>query len=190
MAPTKHKTPKKVKPKKGKKGKVKVPPTLSVVRPPQADLDPGAMVLTGKQGNKKMSVSIQRAVTDASLEQTIDGASTLTLTVQDAAMGLLRSQLLKGDITMKFDGESFTLTKITRQADTTQLVLEDTAANLLRQYTKSKKANRSNSTRAQFVRSMVKEVTENTIPFKCPEVNVKQPIASQAKSRVRVQWPR
>jgi hypothetical protein len=178
----------KSKPKSKGKGKVHVP-TLSVVRPPRADLDPSKLTLTGKQGKKKLSLQIQQAVSDATIEQTIDGATTLTLTVFDPEKGLLRSQLLAGAITMNFDGENFTLTKINRQGDTTQLTLEDTAVNLLRQYSKSKKANRSNTTRAQFVRSLVKEVKEATIPFMCPEVNVKQPIGKPAKSRVRVLWP-
>lgn len=165
----------KVKPKDKKKVKVKPPPRLSTVRPPAADLDPGKMTLAGKPVGAKL----RAAITDTSLEQTIAGASTLTLTVDDWAGGLMNSQLVKGATTLIFDAISFTLIKLDRQDDGTMtLTFEETAVNLLRQYNKPKKANRANTTRAQFVRSMVTEVTQARIPFKCPEVNDKQPIAS------------
>ena len=38
------------------------------------------------------------------------------------------------------------------------------------------------TTRAQFVRSMVREVTQARIPFACPEVNRRQAIAAQKQN--------
>ena len=152
---------------------------LSTVRPPAADLDTGNLRLQ----NQKLTARLAQAITDASVEQTIEGASTLTITVADWARGLLRSQLLTGKVTMTFDGISFTLVKISEATDwKLTLTFEETAVNWLRQYTKPRKANRANTTRAQFVRSMVQEVTQVRIPFICPEINVKQPIAKPTSS--------
>ena len=156
-----------------RKVKVKVP-QLSTVRRPAADLDVSNLTLQGKA----LSAKLKQAVTDGSIEQTIQGASTLTLTVADWAHGLLRSQLLTGAVTLTFDGLNFTMVKISNQDTSITLTFEETAVNLLRQYSKPRKANRANTTRAQFVRSLVQEVTQARIPFQCPEINKKQPVAS------------
>ena len=168
-----------------------LPPALSQARPPKADLDVSKLILTGKYGNKKLSTQLQQAITSCTVEATIEGAGTLTLAVTDWAEGMLHSQLIKGSATLVFDAISYTLSKIARQDTIMTLTFEETAVSLLRLYDKPKKADRANGTRAQFVRSMVKEVTQARIPFQCPEVNAKQPIAKPtAASRVRVQrWP-
>jgi hypothetical protein len=176
---------------KRKPTKVRVP-VLSAVRPPRADLDVSKLVLTGpKQRGKQLSTVISQAITTGTLEQTYDGASTLTLTVTDWAGGLLRSEMLKGAVGLAFDGEQFTLAKVARQDTTMTLTFEDRAVNLLRGYSKPRKADRANTTRAQFARSLVQEVTEARIPFRCPELNVKQPIGKPKvlRARTRRQWP-
>jgi hypothetical protein len=151
---------------------------LSVARPPRSDLDVSGLVLSGpKSGGKALTAAIQRAITSGTIENTIDGASTLTLSVNDPYKGLLRSQLIKGPVRVSFDGLDFTLTKVQRQDMETVLTFEETGVNLLRQYSGPKKADRANSTRAAFVRSMVKEVREAKIPFQCPEINKRQPIS-------------
>jgi hypothetical protein len=156
-------------------------PTLSTVRRPRADLDVGNLKLQGKH----VSAKLGQAITDGSIDQTIAGASTLTLTVSDWSEGLLHSKLITGAATLTFDGLSFTLVKIARaQGSSMTLTFEETAVNLLRQYKGPKKANRANTTRAQFVRSLVREVKEAKIPFQCPEVNKKEPIAG-TKTKTR-----
>lgn len=172
---------------KTKKKPVKVRvPRLGVVRAPQSDLDVDNMRLQGKPFPAKL----KQAVTDGSIETTIQGASTLTLTVADWAHGLLRSQLLTGACTLTFDNVPYSLVKITTtDRYSVQLTFEERAVNLLRQYDGPKTASRDTTTRAQFVRSMVREVKEAVIPFACPEVNVVQPIAPTA-SAAGVSWQR
>ena len=150
-------------------------PVLSVVRRPRADLDVGALRLQGEQ----LSAKLQNAITDSSLETTLDGATTLTLTVSDWHQGLLHSSVIQGAALLTFDGETFVLSKLARQGSTMTLTFEDQAVNLLRRYSKPKTADRASVTRAQFVRSLVVEVREARIPFRCPEINVRQPIASK-----------
>lgn len=154
-----------------------VVPRLSVVRPPARDFDVGALRLQ----NKQLSARLAASITAGTLATTIQGASTLTLTVSDWSHGLLRSEILRTGPTLTFDGINFTLVKIASADDATlTLTFEELAVNLLRQYSSPKKANRANTTRAQFVRSMVQEVKEAVIPFECPEVNVRQPILAAA----------
>jgi hypothetical protein len=167
--------------------KVKVP-VLSPVRPPRVDLDVANLILKGpKQAGKQLSTVITRAITTGQIENTIEGASTLTLSVTDWAGALMRSQMLKGEVQLEFDGETFVLTKVARQSTVMTLTFEDRAVNLLRSYTKAKKADRASTTRAQFIRSMVQEVKEAVIPFQCPELNVKEPIGKPKALRARTQ---
>jgi hypothetical protein len=154
--------------------KVKVP-TLSRVRPPRQDLSAGNVRLQDRQ----MSVLIQKSITDMQIDQTIDGASTLTITVSDYTGSLLRSALLKGPVTATFDGMQWTLVKTSKGDSALTLTFEERAANLLRQYDSPRKANRANTTRAQFVRSLIREVTEANIPYQIPEINQRQPIAGK-----------
>jgi hypothetical protein len=152
-----------------------LPAALATARPPAADLDVANLTLQGKG----VSAKLKQAITDGSIEQTIQGASTLTLTVADWAGGLLRSALLAGGVTLTFDGLSFTMVKISKSDTALTLTFEETAANLLRQYSSPKKADRATTTRAQFVRSLVQEVTQARIPFRCPEVNKRQAVATK-----------
>ena len=150
-----------------------LPAALAIARPPAADLDVNNLTLQGKG----LSARIKQAVTDGSIEQTIQGASTLTLTVADWAGALLRSAVLAGGVTLAFDGLSYTMVKISKSDTALTLTFEETAVNLLRQYSKPRKSDRATTTRAQFVRSLVQEVKEARIPFACPEVNKRQAIA-------------
>jgi hypothetical protein len=155
--------------------KVKPPPRLSTVRPPQDDVDPGNVKLQGDD----ISARLAAAITDMQVEQTIEGASTLSITVADDSGALLRSQLLAGAVTVTFDGLAWQLVKTSKGDRSMTLVFEERAVSLLRLYSKPKKADRATTTRAQFVRSLITEVTQARIPYEIPEVNVKQPIAAK-----------
>ena len=129
------------------------------------------------RGEKRLTVNLKSLITEATHEQTIEGASTLTIVVRDADRGLLRSSLVKTRSMMWLDGIWYSLVKVSRQGNAVTLLFEETAVSLLRRYQRPKKANRANTTRAQFVRSLVREVRESNIPFRIPEVNERQPIA-------------
>jgi len=157
--------------------KVKLPARLGVVRPPAADLDPGSLVLQGGP----IPVQLARAVTTMVLTQTMQGASTLEITVADYTGDFLRSKLLRGGLTLVWDGVQYTLVKTAKGDRNVQLTFEESAVNLLRGYNRPKKAARALVTRAQFVRSLITEVTQARIPYSIPEVNVRQPVEGGGK---------
>lgn len=130
------------------------------------------------QGDKGVKAALNRAMTGAVHEQTIEGASTITITVRDPERGLLRSNIVKTRSTMVLDRVQYRLVRVARDGNQLTLTFEETAVNVLREYDKPRKANRANTTRAQFCRSLVREPKGYSIPFRCPEVNAKQPIAS------------
>lgn len=148
--------------------------SLGVAAKPASDLDVDRMIL---RGEKRLTVNLKSLIVEGTHEQTIEGASTLTIVVRDADRGLLRSSLVKTRSMMWLDGIWYSLVKVSRQGNAVTLLFEETAVSLLRRYQRPKKANRANTTRAQFVRSLVREVRESTIPFRIPEVNERQPIA-------------
>lgn len=150
-------------------------PGLSSVKRPSvaADLDSGTIKLQGKG----ISARVQAAVINFQLESRIDGSGTLTLQVYDYSKALLRSQLLTGAVTMDFDGVNWTMVKLAAGDNDVTLTFEETAVSTLRLYDTPKKADRTATTRAQFVRSMITEVKEYKIPYRIPEVNKRQAVA-------------
>jgi hypothetical protein len=162
------------------------------VRPPKADIDISKVILSGPKmaGKRSLAAQVQGRITGSSVETTIEGASTLTLTITDWSRALVHNPLIAGPVQVTFDGEEFVLTKVAKADTTITLTFEDRAVNLLRQYSKPKKADRAHTTRAQFVRSMAQEVKEATIDFVCPEISTKQPIAKPSKVVVRTRTKR
>jgi hypothetical protein len=147
-------------------------------RPPARDLDVDHLrVWAPGTSPSRVRADLKRLTADAELIQSMEGASTLTLHVRDYSRGLLRSPLAEQRSTLSLDGIEYTLVKVSHADDEVTLIFEETAVNLLRRYDSPRKASRDNTTRAQFIRGMVAEVRERRIPFNCPELNQRQPIA-------------
>jgi hypothetical protein len=128
-------------------------------------------------GDSKVVAAINRAMTSATQDQTLEGASTVVITVRDPARGLLRSNIVKTKATLTLDRVQHRLVRVARDGNQLTLTFEETAVNVLREFDSPRKANRSNTTRAQFVQSLVREPKEFVIPFQCPELNERQAIA-------------
>ena len=124
-----------------------------------------------------LTVGLTSRITSLELDQTMDGASTLTLVIYDPHRKLLNSPLAATKSTVTFDAVYYTLVGVEIQDADLSLTFEETAVNVLRQQSGPVKANRYNTTRAQFIHSLVLQPKEYTIPFYAPELNVKQPIS-------------
>jgi len=154
-----------------------------------SDVDVGAVLLqtAGAKLGKGSSIRVDQRITDGRLERTMDGASTLTLTLDDHDRALLRSGAFSTQLDLDLAGEWWRLVQVGKQGDTLTLTFEDRAVAYLRQITKPRKAKRSRMTRAEFALSIVREVKAGGgIPFFCPDVHAKVPIAS---SRDKVTKP-
>ena len=149
---------------------------LGTFRPPARDLDVDQLYIYGE---RNVSADLKRLCTSMELQMTLEGASTLTLKVRDFWRSFLRSNLTQTRSRIVLDNIEYTLVKVSHDADEITLILEETAVNLLRRYDSPKKANRDNTTRAQFIRGMVNEVRERKIPWNCPEEKIRQPVADQ-----------
>jgi hypothetical protein len=147
---------------------------LQAAQPPKAPLELDDLFLMGDQ---RLRVALRRATTSALQESTLDGAGTVTITVRDPERALLRSNLVMTKSTLVLDRVQYRLVKVSREGNQVQLIFEETAANVLREFDEPRKVNRDTTTRAQFVQSLVREPKEFVIPFRCPERDVQQPIA-------------
>jgi hypothetical protein len=136
-----------------------------------------------------LDVPVADAITGGELERTMEGASTLTLTLHDPHRALLRNPDLARAIDMTFGGYWWRLVKVSKSGDALTLTFEDRDVAYLRQHVKPRKAFRNKVTRAEFIRQLVREVgqrpakkdrkaTWNTkrIAFVCPELSKVQPI--------------
>ena len=124
------------------------------------------------------------AVEDVVVSRTIEGASTVAVTVSDRDRKLLRSGILSHRLTTEIDGLFFTLVSVEKQGSDLHLTFEDREIYVLRTYNKpivqSQKTNRKHMTRAEFILRLIKEVKEEKIPYVIPELHVVQPIGKSA----------
>jgi hypothetical protein len=147
-------------------------------------------------------VDIAAAIIDESPPQltlTIEGASTLEITVLDTDLKLLRGDLLTGwawgtnaddrdekhwildgrAVDAKLDDLWFRLVKVSKQSsDTLVLTFEDRLVALLRAHAGARKVYRDNMTRAQFVKALCNAAD---VPTHIPELNKRQPIAKASQ---------
>jgi hypothetical protein len=110
------------------------------------------------------------SIVSADIERTIEGASTLTITIVDPRRILQNSPYLSQECDTYVDGLWFRLVSVDKQDDNMILTFEDREVAVMRTYNKPKTAAWGKMSRAVFIKSMVKEVQEFNIPFICPEI--------------------
>jgi hypothetical protein len=145
-----------------------------------SDVDIGSVVLqiAGQQRTAN-GTRVEDRVIDGSIERTIDGASTLTLALDDTDRELIRSTLFDQQIDLRFDEQWWRLVKVSKSGDQLSLVFEDRAISYLRAITTPRKAARAQMTRAEFALSIVREVKKGGgIAFVCPDLHTVQKIAT------------
>lgn len=136
----------------------------------------------------KTDVAVGAGITGAVVEQTIEGANTLTLNVHDPGGVILTDGLLtpmNGAIEADIAGFTFVFVSLSRAGDDLTLTFEDLVVNRLRRRTGSRKVLRTKMTRAQFCQSLVKEKKLGTpkIKFYAPDRLVKQKIKKPKSSK-------
>jgi hypothetical protein len=130
-------------------------------------------------------VELAGAMTDAQVERTVEGASTLTLTVTDEERLLLDSGLLSDQLTVEVDGLFWMLVKVQKAGPILTLVFNEREVVIARRYNKpikqSVKTARKKVTRAEFALRLLREIKElPPIPYVIPALKVPQPIGDKA----------
>lgn len=130
----------------------------------------------------RSTVNIRDAILEARIRRTIEGASTVTLTIEDRDFNLLNSGRLSARNDIEIDGLFFRLVGVAISGQTLTLTFEDREIAVLRTYSRPIKQSLSTSrgklTRAQFILRMLQEVKEFKIPYRIPELDKVQPIGN------------
>ena len=146
------------------------------------DLDLGKLVVYLKS---KILFDTTDRVIDVVIERTIDGASTVTLTLNDYDRAILRSKVLNNRLDIQIDGLWFRLVKVAKTGgeDNIDLTFEQREIALLRTYPKPgakhqgvRWATRSKITRAMFILQLIRDVKEVQIPVIIPHLMETQQI--------------
>lgn len=160
--------------------------------------------------DKAKDLSVKGAIVSLIFTRTIEGASTITMTLRDPHKHIFSEAgkrmrnslkdkhkkskqpltvdwkpintpaLIGRALDIELDGVPFRLTKVeySHSSEEAVLTFEDRAVYWLRRKGgKPKRVSRNDSTRAEFILNLVREVKEETIPFVCPELHKKQKIA-------------
>ena len=132
-------------------------------------------------------IDLTQTISAATIERTIEGASTLTVMVEDDLDRTIQnSGRLGRHVDVELDGLIFTLVGVKKQARQLTLVFEDQAINVLRYYNTFIQADRSKVTRAQFVLRMIREVKEIPLSWVIPELDVIQQVSDIQPGQVIV----
>ena len=132
-------------------------------------------------------IDLTNTISAATIERTIEGASTLTVIVEDDVDRTIQnSGRLGRHVDVELDGLFFTLVGVKKQARQLTLVFEDQAINVLRYYNTFIQADRSKVTRAEFVLRMIREVKEVPLTWVIPELKVIQEVSDVQPGQVIV----
>ncbi len=137
-----------------------------------------------KLDGKKLDANILGALTqDGPLRRSISEPTSLNLTVQDPDRLLAIGGYFERRADVELDDLWFRLVRAEKAGDQFALEFIDREIALLARHTKAKRVSRADSTRAEFLRSLVRE--EPQIPFVCPELHRRQPITEFSKEDQR-----
>lgn len=112
--------------------------------------------------SSQIQTDVNGRITAATIERTIEGASTLSVTINDWDRALERSGLLSQRIDVQIDGLWFRLVGADKSGSTDELTLtfEDREIAILRTYNTWRIVQRGVMTRAEFILSLLREVKE------------------------------
>jgi murein DD-endopeptidase MepM/ murein hydrolase activator NlpD len=114
------------------------------------------------------------AVIDGNVIRTIEGASTVNITVNDRYGIIRRSGRLASVVDIKIDGLWFRLVKVQKTGDNVHLTFESREVAVLRTYNERRVIGWGKMRRARFAQILVQEVKEFKIPFICPDLQKKK----------------
>lgn len=129
---------------------------------------------------KEMRANVIQVLTGASVDRTIEGASTLTLDFYDDERTLLQSGLLDTRVTTQLDKYSFELVQVRKSGHHVTAVFEDLAVAALRRHRDPMKVAPGKFTHVDFAKRLVAE--EKWIKFHVPK-GVKAPKSRVALTR-------
>lgn len=146
---------------------------------PPADVSLNGLVLKSlSKGKRGFSTGVGDVVVDGTLEETVEGASSVTLELIDRDYLALQSGIFGTRVVASIDGDDYRQTQLSILDPTTQTLqalLENRLVSEMREHKRPLRALRGHLTRAEFMLSMLRELH---LPYRfiCPELHRKQPV--------------
>jgi hypothetical protein len=150
---------------------------LSQVESDGPDVRIENLVLT-TSGHGIPAVDLATKITAGRVEQTMQGAPMLSLTIPDTDYALLESGLFNYKVDAVLDGVPFRLVSVGLQDDRMlTLSLEHRVVSYLREHKSPLKVSRNVMTRGEFIYKLVREVHAVPIRLVAPSMDIRQRIA-------------
>lgn len=119
---------------------------------------------------KGRTFELSESIVGGEVHRTIDGASTLKLTVSDYYGKIRNSGMLGAEVDIKLDGLWFRLVAVSKTGNDLELTFESREVAILRTFKKKRVVGWGTMKRTQFVRILMNEApATRQIPFICPE---------------------
>jgi murein DD-endopeptidase MepM/ murein hydrolase activator NlpD len=134
----------------------------------------------------KLRLKADDQISDATVVRSIEGASTVTITLDDNDRTILRSGLLSRDLDFQLDGMWWQLAQVAKdEGDQLTLTFETREIARLRRRVKFiQQARDDYHTRARFILRMIRELKETpdylNVPVVIPELKIVQKVAASA----------
>lgn len=124
---------------------------------------------------KGRTFAFSDSIISGEVHRTIEGASTLKLTVSDYYGKIRNSGMLGAEVDIKLDGLWFRLVAVNKSGNDLDLTFESREVAILRTYKKKRVVGWQQMSRTRFVQILMNEApATRQIPFICPEL-VKSP---------------
>lgn len=165
----------------------------TVVKPLESDVSIGTLELRSE--NHDLNTQIGGQIIEGKLEETMAGASELTLELIDREYNALQSGIFGTRVTALVDGAEYSLTEVNIVDDwRLELKFEHALIAEMRRFDAPLKVQRGTLTRAEFIKSMLSEL-RRTYLLVCPELEKAQPIeaakeaaSAEAKGETPQRW--
>lgn len=134
-----------------------------------------------KKGQNR-HLDVRRDILDATFEDAIDQTPTFTITLRDADWEFLNTGALEHNIDVNpgnLPRRFYRLDNVEVADEELTLTFATRNAVYIAKHKRAHKASRGKMTRAQFIKSLVREVKKTRIPFYCPQLTKRQKFAKR-----------
>jgi hypothetical protein len=153
------------------------------------DTDVERVVLDIVKNTKKLKdVDVSELITEGEIEQTMEGASNLTLTLHDPDSELLALNVFNQALDIQLDGLWFRMIGIQKEGSFLTLTFEDRIVSYLKTHNKIVRMSRGKMTRLEFCYYLVKQINKR-IEVVIPELHRKptfEQLTRQDKSSLEI----
>lgn len=128
-------------------------------------------------------LDVTKILLDGEIERTMEGASTISLTLWDSGSTILNSGALERAVDIQVDNMIYRLVAVNKRVNELELTFQDRIISYIQTHKKARSASRNKMTRLEFCLWLVRAVKKERIPVVVPELHKKQPIAGTRKQR-------